>query len=124
MSEFRSSTHLGLSFSYPCNLVAAPESGGETAFPNSNGWLYPEMGEPQQGNFSDCAKGHVAYKPKMGDALMFYDRTPDYLNADPFSTHTGCPVIEGVKWNAVKWIHGKPFRGELRAWITSKDKGY
>ncbi|KAF5826531.1 hypothetical protein DUNSADRAFT_2819 [Dunaliella salina] len=24
--------------------------------------------------------------------------------------HTGCPVIEGIKWNAVKWIHGVPFR--------------
>ena len=25
--------------------------------------------------------------------------------------HTGCPVVSGVKWNAVKWIHGKVFRG-------------
>jgi len=24
--------------------------------------------------------------------------------------HTGCPVVEGIKWNAVKWIHGIPFR--------------
>ncbi|KAL6752051.1 hypothetical protein V8C86DRAFT_2764272 [Haematococcus lacustris] len=22
-----------------------------------------------------------------------------------------CPVVKGVKWNAVKWLHGKPFRG-------------
>ena len=32
-----------------------------------------------QGEFSDCAKGHVAYKPKMGDALLFFDKMPDYL---------------------------------------------
>ncbi len=70
------------------------------------------MGEQTQGPFSDCAKGHVAYKPKMGDALMFYDLMPDYRIADGYSTHTGCPVVKGVKWNAVKWIHGKPFRGE------------
>jgi hypothetical protein len=24
-----------------------PEKGGETAFPKSNGWLHPEMGEPR-----------------------------------------------------------------------------
>jgi len=74
--------------------------------------LHPEVGEPTQGNFSECAKGHVAFKPKQGDALMLYDLKPDYKMADGFSTHTGCPVVTGVKWNAVKWIHGIPFRGE------------
>jgi prolyl 4-hydroxylase len=85
------------------------------------GWLHPEMGEPAQGPFSPCARNHVAYKPKQGDALMFYDLKPDYRQGDPFSTHTGCPVIKGVKWNAVKWIHGKPFRGEdlLYRWPAS-----
>ena len=27
--------------------------------------------------------------------------------------HTGCPVVKGVKWTAIKWIHSKPFRPEL-----------
>lgn len=31
-------------------------------------------------------------------------------DTDEHSMHTGCPVVEGVKWNAVKWLHGKPFR--------------
>ncbi len=31
---------------------------------------------------------------------------------DPYSMHTGCPVVRGVKWNAVAWLHGTPFRGE------------
>jgi len=92
--------------------LIAPEAGGETAFPNSNGWLHPEMGEPTQGPFSACAKDHVAYRPKAGDALMFYDLSPDYKTPDGMSTHTGCPVVTGVKWNAVKWIHGIPFRGD------------
>ena len=56
------------------------------------------MGEPAQGEFSACAKGHVAYKPKMGDALMFFDMKPDYKGEDPYSEHTGCPVLQGVKW--------------------------
>lgn len=29
-------------------LIAAPEEGGETAFPSSQTWLHPEMGEPKQ----------------------------------------------------------------------------
>lgn len=93
-------------------LHAEPKFGGETAFTNSQ-WMSQELQE-QVGNVSDCAKGHVAYKPKMGDALMFYDVTVDYLEQDTYSMHTGCPVVEGVKWNAVKWIHGKPFRRKLQ----------
>jgi prolyl 4-hydroxylase len=26
--------------------------------------------------------------------------------------HTGCPVIKGAKWVAIKWVHAKPFRQE------------
>ena len=91
-----------------------PTFGGETAFASTQtqSWLHPEMGEKSQGKFSDCAKGHVAYRPKRGDAIMFYDQLPDYKQEDAMSMHTGCPVVEGVKWNAVKWIHGVPFRGE------------
>ena len=32
---------------------------------------------------------------------MFYDLQPNYKLEDDFSTHTGCPVVNGVKWNAV-----------------------
>eukprot|EP00798_Chlamydomonas_sp_ICE-L_P021601 gene21601-28601_t len=87
----------------------APEEGGETAFPMSDAWLHKEMAT-QQGNLSSCAQGHVAYKPKVGDALMFYDMDPTYTETDSFAQHTGCPVLKGVKWNAVKWIHGAPYR--------------
>eukprot|EP00798_Chlamydomonas_sp_ICE-L_P021598 gene21598-28597_t len=89
--------------------LVAPEEGGETAFPQSDGWLHREM-STKQGKFSSCAEGHVAYKPKVGDALMFFDLKPTYKEPDGFSQHTGCPVVKGVKWNAVKWIHGIPFR--------------
>lgn len=33
------------------------------------------------------------------------------------------PVIKGIKWNAVKWIHGEPFRGdEYAKSLTQKAK--
>ncbi len=54
------------------------------------------MGEASQGNFSECAKGHVAYKPKRGDALLFWDRHPDGKGEDPFSMHTGCECDWGA----------------------------
>lgn len=92
--------------------LVPPEEGGETAFPRSDAWIHPEAGEPMQGNFSQCAKGHVAYKPRRGDALLFFDRMVDGKSEDQASTHTGCPVLKGVKWNAVKWIHPTPFREE------------
>ncbi|KAG1660152.1 hypothetical protein FOA52_007809 [Chlamydomonas sp. UWO 241] len=101
--------------------LVAPEEGGETAFPQANAWLHPEVGEPRQGPFSQCAKGHVAIKPKTGDMLMFYDKIPSYLEEDRFSEHTGCPVIRGTKWNAVKWIHGEPFQPEQFAKQLQKD---
>lgn len=106
--------HLSLPL-LPLTLVVAawaatePEEGGETAFTNSK-WSNPLLAE-RQGRVSDCAMGVVAYKPKRGDALLFYDTMPDYKQTDQHSMHTGCPVVKGVKWNAVKWIHGKPFRG-------------
>ncbi|GFR51271.1 hypothetical protein Agub_g13579 [Astrephomene gubernaculifera] len=91
--------------------LVEPDFGGETAFLSSE-WSHPELAAraDREGNFSECARGHVAYRPKRGDALMFFDTKPDYMNGDGHSMHTGCPVVAGVKWNAVKWIHGVPFR--------------
>ncbi|KAG2444390.1 hypothetical protein HXX76_001143 [Chlamydomonas incerta] len=92
--------------------LVEPDHGGETAFVNSV-WSHPELaGQAERANMSKCARGHVAYKPKRGDALLFFDTKPDYVSTDESSMHTGCPVVEGVKWNAVKWLHGTPFRPE------------
>ncbi|KAG2500261.1 hypothetical protein HYH03_001839 [Edaphochlamys debaryana] len=92
--------------------LVAPEEGGETAFTDSR-WAHPDIAE-QAGaaNFSACARGHVAFKPRRGDALLFWDTAPDFLTDDVHAMHTGCPVVKGVKWNAVTWIHGKPFQPE------------
>ncbi len=49
------------------------EEGGETAFPHGSQWTDPSLGEKLKGNgWSKCAEGHVAAKPKAGDAALFW----------------------------------------------------
>ncbi|KAL4422226.1 hypothetical protein ABPG77_009701 [Micractinium sp. CCAP 211/92] len=89
------------------------EEGGETTFPNSE-WVDPAYGN-KLGPFSDCAKGHVAMRPKRGDAIVFHSVNPDGRSHDPHALHTACPVVQGVKYVAIFWIHTLPFRPEQLA---------
>ncbi|KAL9257013.1 putative prolyl 4-hydroxylase 7 [Drosera capensis] len=50
----------------------------------------------------------LAFKPRKGDALLFFSLHPD-ATTDTSSLHGSCPVIEGEKWSATKWIHVKSF---------------
>jgi prolyl 4-hydroxylase len=50
--------------------------------------------------------------PPQGDAFVFWSNRPDGT-PDELAMHTGCPVVSGTKWVAIKWIHSKPFRPEL-----------
>ena len=52
-------------------------------------------------------------KPMKGDALLFYSLHPD-ATTDPLSLHGSCPVIEGEKWSATKWIHVRSFEKSMR----------
>ena len=89
------------------------EEGGETAFPHNSQWVDDDdgavVGERMHQSLSSCADGHVAVKPKKGDALLFFslhlDGTPDDA-----SLHTGCPVLKGIKYTSTVWIHTAPFR--------------
>ncbi|CAK0751576.1 hypothetical protein CVIRNUC_002078 [Coccomyxa viridis] len=83
--------------------------GGETAFTQA-----PGIGGIK--GLSACADGFVAVKPRRGDALLFYTLKPD-SSQDDASIHTGCPVLQGVKWTATKWIHTEPFHPE---WLSEK----
>lgn len=47
-------------------------------------------------------------KPRKGDALLFFSLHLD-ATIDPLSLHGSCPVIEGEKWSATKWIHVRSF---------------
>ncbi|KAK4283570.1 hypothetical protein QN277_000507 [Acacia crassicarpa] len=81
--------------------------GGETVFPNAED---PPRSRHSDGSddLSECAKKGVAVKPRKGDALLFFSLHPNAI-PDPKSLHAGCPVIEGEKWSATKWIHVDSF---------------
>ncbi|CAN0924404.1 Probable prolyl 4-hydroxylase 4 [Linum grandiflorum] len=51
-------------------------------------------------------------KPEKGDALLFFSLHPD-ATTDPASLHGSCPVIEGEKWSATKWIHVRSFEESI-----------
>ncbi|KAH7532580.1 hypothetical protein FEM48_Zijuj04G0035800 [Ziziphus jujuba var. spinosa] len=80
------------------------EKGGETIFPNAEA----KMSQPKDDNSSECAKQGYAVKPEKGDALLFFSLHPD-ATTDTNSLHGSCPVIEGEKWSATKWIHVRSF---------------
>ncbi|KAL6518879.1 putative prolyl 4-hydroxylase 7 [Orobanche hederae] len=78
------------------------EKGGETVFPVS------EVKQAKGDDWSECAKEGYAVKPEKGDALLFFSLHPN-ATTDPSSLHGSCPVIEGEKWSATKWIHVRSF---------------
>lgn len=63
------------------------EEGGETAFPETHVDVTPEL-EARLGPFSSCARGRVAFRPRKGDALMFWSLKPDGTH-DDMSSHEG-----------------------------------
>lgn len=54
----------------------------------------------------------LAVKPSKGDALLFFSLHPN-ATTDTKSLHGSCPVIEGEKWSATKWIHVRAFEKSL-----------
>jgi len=74
------------------------EEGGETAFP-----LIPAPGGENPG-FTECARYHLAARPRKGDAILFHSIQPSGA-LERKSMHTACPVVKGTKWSAAKWIH-------------------
>ncbi|GAB4820202.1 hypothetical protein N2152v2_007248 [Parachlorella kessleri] len=75
------------------------EEGGETIFPN-----LPAPKTRDNSGFSDCAKPHVAVKPRKGDAVLFHSIRPTG-EIERRSMHGACPVVKGIKWSAAKWMH-------------------
>ncbi|XP_010272176.2 PREDICTED: probable prolyl 4-hydroxylase 7 [Nelumbo nucifera] len=78
--------------------------GGETVFPDAENKMLQEKDD----SWSDCAKNGYAVKPIKGDALLFFSLHPN-ATTDTRSLHGSCPVIEGEKWSATKWIHVRSF---------------
>ncbi|KAF7813706.1 putative prolyl 4-hydroxylase 4 [Senna tora] len=82
--------------------------GGETVFPNAEEPPTRHRGSERSHDLSECAKKGIAVKPRRGDALLFFSLLPN-ATPDTESLHAGCPVIEGEKWSATKWIHVDSF---------------
>nr|XP_043640261.1 probable prolyl 4-hydroxylase 7 [Erigeron canadensis] len=81
------------------------QKGGETVFPESE----IKKSQPKANeDWSECAKKGYAVKPRKGDALLFFSLHPN-ATTDALSLHGSCPVIEGEKWSATKWIHVRNF---------------
>uniref|UniRef100_A0A803Q5E7 procollagen-proline 4-dioxygenase n=1 Tax=Cannabis sativa TaxID=3483 RepID=A0A803Q5E7_CANSA len=93
--------------------------GGETVFPHAveNPRHKPSTTHE---DFSECAKKGVAVKARRGDALLFFSLLPTAI-PDTLSLHAGCPVIEGEKWSATKWIHVDSFDKDVSAGGTCTD---
>ncbi|XP_042468473.1 probable prolyl 4-hydroxylase 7 [Zingiber officinale] len=91
------------------------QKGGETIFPSAKG----KLSQLKDDTWSDCAKNGYAVKPSKGDALLFFSLHPD-ATTDSESLHGSCPVIEGEKWSATKWIHVRSFE---RPHKTSSSSG-
>ncbi|KAH1208509.1 putative prolyl 4-hydroxylase 4 [Glycine max] len=81
--------------------------GGETVFPNAEESPRHRGSETKE-DLSECAQKGIAVKPRRGDALLFFSLYPNAI-PDTMSLHAGCPVIEGEKWSATKWIHVDSF---------------
>ncbi|KAG8098631.1 hypothetical protein GUJ93_ZPchr0013g34198 [Zizania palustris] len=84
--------------------LSTVEKGGETVFPDAEGWET----QLKDDSFSDCAKKGLAVKSVKGDAVLFFSLEADGT-PDPLSLHGSCPVIEGEKWSAPKWIHVRSY---------------
>ncbi|XWS42194.1 hypothetical protein CRYUN_Cryun17cG0147100 [Craigia yunnanensis] len=82
------------------------EEGGETLFPAAKGNI---SAVPWWNELSECGKGGLSVKPKMGDALLFWSMKPD-ASLDPSSLHGGCPVIRGNKWSSTKWMRVNEYK--------------
>jgi prolyl 4-hydroxylase len=77
------------------------EEGGETSFP-----LFDKQ-QTRSHNYCDIDSGALMVKPQAGKVIVFYSQTPDGA-LDRYSLHGACPVKEGTKWAANKWVWNAP----------------
>ena len=52
----------------------------------------------------------VTVKPIKGRAILWWNKAQNG-DVDWRSRHIGCPVLDGEKWGAVRWMHHRPVAG-------------
>jgi 2OG-Fe(II) oxygenase superfamily len=60
---------------------------------------------PEKGGYTNFMQAGVTAKPELGAAAFFSYMDPKTKIKDTgYTTHSGCPVIEGTKRIAVHWM--------------------
>lgn len=110
-------------------FLKTPKSGGKTAFPNAKITIDKLRRAGKMDVMTDqmwyCSHEEVlSLSPSSGDAILFWDYKPgngtgtgsyEDGSADPSavpvveSLHSGCPVLDGEKWIATRWIRSAKF---------------
>lgn len=62
------------------------------------------LNEVKAGGYTAFPRLGAAVAPSKGDAAFWYNLLPDG-ESDDNTLHGGCPVLQGSKWVANKWIH-------------------
>jgi prolyl 4-hydroxylase len=66
------------------------------------------LNTPKEGGATIFPKANISVKPIKGDAVLFYNCTPDG-QVDPNSFHGGARVIAGEKWIMTRWLRERAF---------------
>ncbi|CAM6106261.1 unnamed protein product [Calypogeia fissa] len=67
---------------------------------------------------TECAKAGLAVRPQKRMGLLFWNLDPD-TEKDLLNLMV-CPVIEGDKWSATKWLHIEKYSVlQQLSWFTS-----
>lgn len=100
-------------------MLRAPKKGGRTVFPSAE-ITKENMKNIQKSTTSPWYCQHdevLGVTASPGDALLFWDYKParDQSDIDKQAEsvlgalHSGCPVLEGEKWIATRWIRSAKF---------------
>lgn len=78
------------------------EGGGETLFPLEGAENLERL---RSLDYKSCNLG-LKVRPQKGDGLLLLNTNPD-ATIDMHALHGGCPVVQGEKWLAKKWMNDK-----------------
>jgi hypothetical protein len=70
--------------------------------PANHAQVFPNIPAPggENAGFSECARKHLAVKPRKGDAVLFHSIAP-HGALEKKSLHAACPVIK-VSWTQTR----------------------